>query len=179
MVLVDQHRGREAMPYDGRAVANAILDIADGRDVHLTHMAVHKLAFYAHGWRMVDRDEPLIRQSFEAWEHGPVLRQVWETLKTGRDKRVTRRATRFDPIAQRHEVVLPAIASEDLAFLESIVAAYGSVAGSELSAMTHAKGGPWDRVWNAADGKIIFGMRISHELIREHFLAVTQRGVLS
>ena len=60
------------MAYDGRAVANLLLDLADTLGLRLTHMAVHKIAFFAHGWRLADRNEPLIRQQFEAWNYGPV-----------------------------------------------------------------------------------------------------------
>jgi uncharacterized phage-associated protein len=163
------------MPYDARAVANAILDLADKRDMPLTHMALHKVAFYAHGWHLVRYGEPLISQSLEAWENGPVLRSVWETLKTPRDRPVKRRATRFDPIAQTTHVVEPDLNSSDREFLADILSTYGHIAGGELSEMTHAKGGPWDRVWNAPDGRVNLGMRISNEVIRTHFMAVTQR----
>lgn len=161
------------MPYDARAVANALLDLAERRSIALTHIALHKIAFYAHGWHLLQRGSPLIRQEFEAWEDGPVQRQVWETLKTGKHQAVRRRATRFDPIDQRHEEVPPNLAQEDLDFLDAVLASYGHIAGGELSEMTHAKGGPWDRVWNAPDGRVNLGMRISNQLICEHFLAVT------
>lgn len=163
------------MPYDGRAVANALLDIADERGIGLTHLALQKLCFYAHGWHLVKFGEPLVKQSFEAWENGPVLRQVWETLRTAKDKRVTRRATRFDHIGQTHEIVPPVVSLADRQFLEAIVSAYGHIAGAELSDMTHARGGPWDRVWNAPGGRVNLGMRISNEMIRDHFLTVTRR----
>ena len=167
------------MPYDARAVANALLDLADRRGLALTHMALHKVCFYAHGWYLVERGEPLIRQSFEAWENGPVLRQVWETIKTGKDKPVKRRATRYDPILQIHEVVQPQVQDDDLRFLNSMLSLYGHIVGSELSEMTHAKNGPWDRVWNAPEGKINLGMKISNSVIEDHFLSVTRKRAAS
>jgi uncharacterized phage-associated protein len=179
MLDQQQHRGGVAMPYDARAVANTILDIAAEQAVVLTHMALHKVCFYAHGWHLVRYGTPLIQQSFEAWENGPVLRSVWETLKTGRDKPVKRRATRYDPILNTHKLVDAMVSREDRLFLESIVASYGHIAGNELSEMTHAKGGPWDRVWNAPGGRVNLGMRIANDVIRDHFAAVTRKMVPS
>ena len=41
-----------AMSYDCRAIANAVLDLGDQLKLRLTHMAVHKVMYYAHGWHL-------------------------------------------------------------------------------------------------------------------------------
>jgi uncharacterized phage-associated protein len=155
--------------YDARAVANALLDLADERGLPLTHMALHKIIYYAHGWHLAKQGHPFVRQEFEAWKDGPVLRPIWEALRTSGSQPVTIRATRFDPVSQSREVVPPDLMEEDRTFLRDILAAYGHLHAFELSEMTHAPGGPWDRVWNAPDGRITLGMRISHDAVRQHF----------
>lgn len=157
------------MPYDCRAIANAILDLGDQAGLRLTHMALHKVMYYAHGWHLAKHDLPLIRQEFEAWKEGPVQRLVWDCLKSSRASPIRDRATKFDLVTRIASVVREKIEPADLEFLREIVAGYGHLHAFELSEMTHEPGGPWDRVWNAPGGRISLGMRIPNAAIREHF----------
>lgn len=172
-IPANERRGVPPMPYDARAVANVVLDLAEERGLTLTHMAVHKVVFYAHGWHLVETGQPFVKQPFEAWKYGPVLRCVWESLKVAGEDPVTERAAKFDLFDQRWIVVPAQVSSEHREFLGRIVAAYGHIHAFELSAMTHAPGGPWDSVYNARDGRVNLGMRIADSEIREHFHRVT------
>lgn len=164
------------MPYDARAVANTILDLAEDEGLQLTHMAVHKIAFYAHAWRLTESGEPLIVQPFEAWQHGPVLRCVWDTLKAAGDKPVVTRAAKLD-LVQGEWAVVPAISDQqDREFLRRMTRFYGTLHAFELSDMTHAKGGPWDLVYNEGRGRVNLGMKIENAAIQAHFRKVTSSG---
>jgi uncharacterized phage-associated protein len=157
------------MASDCRAVANAILDIGDQLGLPLTHMAVHKIMYYAHGWHLAKHDGPLISQEFEAWKNGPVQRLVWDCLKPSGHSPVTLRVTRFDLVRRVSAVVREKIAEDQREFLSEVITGYGHLHAFELSEMTHEAGGPWDRVWNAPNGRISLGMRIPHTSIRDHF----------
>lgn len=157
------------MPYDCRAIANAILDLSDQLRLQLTHMAVHKIMYYAHGWQLANSDTPLVRQEFEAWKDGPVQRLVWESLKVSGSSPVTCRATKFDLVTRRFDEVYENIKSDDLEFLQTIVCGYGNLHAFELSEMTHELGGPWDMVRNASKGRVSLGMFIPNSTIRDHF----------
>ena len=157
------------MSYDCRAIANAVLDLGDQLKLRLTHMAVHKVMYYAHGWHLAQYDAPFIEQEFEAWKDGPVQRLVWEALKISGSSPVACRATRFDLVTRCASVVRQEIESEQLHFLREIVSGYGTLHAFELSEMTHERDGPWDRVWNAPKGQISLGMRIPNPSIRAHF----------
>lgn len=165
------------MAYDGRAVANLLLDLADEMGLSLTHMAVHKVIFFAHGWRLAARREPLIRQSFEAWECGPIIRSVYDALKSAGRARITTRAHGFDPVERTPFLVTAEFPAEDRAFLRAILAAYGRLSATTLSDITHRRGGAWDRVWDAPDGKVTLGMCIANDAIRDDFLVVRSVGV--
>lgn len=47
----------------------------------LNHMKLQKLIYYIDAWHLVFFYEPLINENFEAWVHGPVVREVWDFLK--------------------------------------------------------------------------------------------------
>jgi uncharacterized phage-associated protein len=158
------------MAYDARALANLLLDLADDLGLRLTHMAIHKIIFYAHGWYLAETNEPLVRQAFEAWDYGPVLKPVYEALRPSGKKPVAIRATHFDPVSGNTRVVSANFASSDVSFVRNVLRAYGHLDALELSHLTHRSGSPWDQVWNAPGGKITLGMTISNDAIREDFL---------
>jgi uncharacterized phage-associated protein len=134
-------------------------------------MALHKIAYFAHGWRLAETGEPMIQQQFEAWNYGPVLRSVYDAFKSAGRAKITTRARGFDPVARMPFIVQAKFLPEDRAFLRAILAAYGRYSAERLSGLTHLPGGAWDRVWNAQEGRITLGMRIPDEAIRGDFLA--------
>jgi uncharacterized phage-associated protein len=163
------------LAYDARAVANTVLDLAEEEALCLTHMAVHKVLFYAHAWHLAEHDRPLVKQPFEAWQHGPVLRCVWDTLKVNGSSPVRTRATRHDLVTDQCLVVPGIDDGADREFLRGIVRAYGHLHAFELSDMTHEAGGAWDRVFNDPLRRVNLGMRIDNTAIKQHFHAVTVR----
>lgn len=164
------------MSHDCRAVANALLDEADRLQIPLTHMAVHKLMYYANGWLLADRDEPLVTQEFEAWKDGPVQRLVYDCLKAAGASPVRARATRFDLVLRTTTIVRDNLSNIEMKFLKDIILGYGTLHAFELSKMTHVKNSPWDLIWNASNGQIHIGMTISHREIRNYFLNISHRN---
>jgi uncharacterized phage-associated protein len=158
------------MAYDAHEVANAILDIGDELHLGLTNMAVQKIAYFAHGWYLAENGQPLVKQEFEAWRNGPVLRGVWEALRASGSAPVAFRSRKLDPMTGELYEVKPNLTEADLAFVRRIVRMYGSRGAFELSEITHRPGSPWDAVWNAPAGQVTPGMIIRHDAVRAYFL---------
>lgn len=164
------------MAHDSRAVANFILDYAETQGRRLTLMALLKVLYFAHGWHLAQFGTPLIRNAFEAWQYGPVVRIVYDCFRTHGRKLIDGRATRFDPITGKREVVSYALTDADATLLRNSFSLYGGLDAFTLSNLTHEPGSPWDRVWNATGGRVTLGMRIPDEFIREHFLSSRPPG---
>ena len=158
------------MAYDARALANLLLDWAEDLRFPLTHMALHKILFYANGWFLAEHNMPLVKQPFEAWEHGPVLRSLYKAFQGAGKKPVTERVYYFNPVTNETTALIADILPADSVFLHNILRAYGHVDALELSKMTHRKGSPWDQMWNSTTGRISLGMTISDDSIRQDFL---------
>lgn len=155
--------------HDARAVANFLLDRADEMNVALTNMEILKHIYFAHGWHLVAFGKPLITNRIEAWQYGPVIRAVYDSFKNFDSAPITSRATLTDWATG--EVV---IAESDLTegaevLITSTLAYYSGYRAFELSEMTHAPGGAWDRVWNAGDGRVRMNMEITNSMIRNDF----------
>lgn len=155
--------------FDGRALANAILDTAEEHGIPMTNMAVLKTIYFCHGWSLAGVAELLCSSTFEAWEYGPVVPVVYHQFR------------RFGatPIKDRCQRICLETGS-DLPFSYSLTASqseqlhrfvefYGSKPALHLSDMTHEPGGAWDLVWSGANARP--GMRISNEVIKADFLS--------
>ena len=91
----------------------------------------------------------------EAWKYGPVIPDVYHSLKRyGRDlvtQPIGHFGSDFDDI------------EEDL--IQQVFDIYKPFSGIELSQMTHAEGTPWSVTWHRYGRNSI----IPNELIEEHF----------
>lgn len=179
MQTFETNRDGGRAPYDARAVANYVLDLADGNGVVLTQMSLLKLLYFAHGWHLAKCGEPLVRQDFEAWELGPVIKIVRDEFSRFGDQAITSRATSFDLRKGRRTVAYATIADEDKRLIETIFAAYHGYSAWQLSELTHEIGSPWDRLWNCQMPVGRLALRIKNEDIRNHFSEISRRIALS
>lgn len=156
------------MTYDGRAVANFVLDQCDAAGVAVSHLALQKIVYFCHVWSLIELGQPLVRQSFEAWEHGPVLQYLYREFKGFGSAPVRGRAGQIDPRNGQQVVVSYDFAEPTRELLTKVVAIYSRFSASTLRELSHAPGGPWDQVWHHG-GKINPGMRIDNRDIEQFY----------
>lgn len=155
--------------YDARAIANYFLDRAEDRGVDLSIMTLLKVLFFAHAWYLAKEDKPLIAQPFEAWEHGPVSRVVYDQFKNSGKSPITKRAVSFDVNRSSFCTTPYSLEPETETFLNHIFDYYSQFHPYRLSDLTHEVGSPWDIVWSAAATRAVPGMYIPNELIAAWF----------
>lgn len=156
------------MVYDGRAVANFVLDYCDGHGRKVTNLALQKIVYFCHVWSLIELDKPLVKHSFEAWQHGPVLQYLYHEFKTCDAEPISFRARKINTQNGKREVVTYAFEPEVQSFLEGIVEFYSRMDGIYLRNLSHVKGGPWDKVWHH-DEAINPGMRIEDGEIKKFY----------
>jgi uncharacterized phage-associated protein len=118
----------------------------------ITHQKLHKLLYYAQGWALALRGEPLFDEDFEAWANGPVVRTVWDHFgDVGAEALPTQRVTRR-------------VASEDAALLSSVLEEYGIYSAKKLRDMTNDEP-PWREARNGGHGVAA----IPKALVKRHF----------
>lgn len=154
--------------YDVRAVANFVLDIASSRGRDITNMALNKIVYFVHCDYLVEKSVPLVGAKIEAWEHGPVFREVYHEFKRWSDAPIKSHAKRIDPETGESICAKLEVDIEEERYLEVIVARYLHFSAAQLRAISHRTGGPWAIVWGH-DGRANPGMRISNELILAHY----------
>jgi uncharacterized phage-associated protein len=128
------------MSYDARAVANYFLDLAANEGRSLDPMGIEKLVYFAHGWHLAIFESPLVPQPVEAWQYGPVFRDLYQSFKEFGTSWIKRPAM-ANGVAPRIEN------SEDTketrALLNRVWNIYKNYSSIQLSNLTHLPDSPW------------------------------------
>ena len=155
--------------YDAREVANFFLDYAEELGVNITNMSLLKVIYYAHGWHLYNFKKPLVKNTFEAWTHGPVIRVVYDSFKDFVNKPIKSRATKFDANKNDYVVAIGHFEKPVSDFLKNIFDIYGTIDAFRLSEMTHESGGPWDIIMKKSKDEVCLQLKIPDTLIEHHF----------
>lgn len=145
------------MAYSARQVANRLLTLSAGRGKALSLMQILKLVYFAHGWCLALRNEPLISEPIVAWKHGPVIESLYFDFRRGQGI--------WDLVPLPPEPEARPIGERDDKLLGQILDTYGDEDAFMLSYLTHLPDGPWDKVYREGT----HGAIIPNSLIREHF----------
>ncbi len=97
----------------------------------MPHKKLQKLCYYAVSWHYALYDGKFVENdSFEAWVHGPVSREIWQEYKD----------YGWAPIPK--EIEVPHFDDDTEEFLEIVYATYGEFSGHQLEMLTHDED-PW------------------------------------
>lgn len=116
----------------------------------LSNLKLQKLVYYAQGFHLALYDRPLFAQRIEAWQHGPVVPELYHALKKFGSA----------PVQIDGEVDLRAFEPEVRELLDEVYSVYGQYSAFRLRSITHQEP-PWQQT---PDGGVI-----SHELMRDYF----------
>lgn len=156
------------MTYDGRAIANFVLDFCAEKNRSITNLALQKIIYFCHVWTLMEFNRPLVKQGFEAWPLGPVLQHVYREFKEFDKHPIDKRAIRLDRFTGQ-AVVAEYNFDDDLrSLLCRVVDFYSQLRAGDLVELSHVVGGPWDQVWNHS-ATINPGMIIKDDLIASFY----------
>ena len=149
------------MTHDARSVANEIIRRAQAEGIRVTPMKVLKLTYFCQAWMLGLYGRPIFRQPIEAWMFGPVVADVYHSLKKYGGFPID------TPIRNVHEQSYNGY-EENL--IEQVWRKYRHISGIELSALTHREGTPWFRIRQRRAGVVI-----PISLIREHYESIVRK----
>ncbi|BDI29436.1 hypothetical protein CCAX7_14870 [Capsulimonas corticalis] len=167
------------MAYETEAVANYILELANIENKPISPMKLHKLLYFAHGWHLAITGQPLLDESIEAWNYGPVVHTIYQEFKEFGNSPITTFATVFKKGSRTgFEVAkLPEGAEYELArkILKRVWDVYKDYTALQLSSMTHEKGTPWSQVVGKFKGRVPLRTEIDDTLIKEYFKTIASK----
>lgn len=121
----------------------------------LTPLKLQKVLYYAQGWSFVWDDKPLFPEEFEAWQYGPVNREVYDNFKVYKGQEIP-----------DYEGQIPlSAASDELETIKSVWEEYGAETAGSLVNMTHTEA-PWIEAYRT--GKIISNHSIQNFFVKNY-----------
>ncbi|MDR0510371.1 MAG: DUF4065 domain-containing protein [Rikenellaceae bacterium] len=138
-------------------VAKAILRLSepDKGDI-VSNLKLQKLLYYVQGFSLVILGEPMFEEEIEAWEYGPVVRDVYCEFKP-------LGAAAIIPDA---ELDAGFLSDEQFHLIKEVYEVYGQFSALRLMHMTHEEP-PWKTTYRNGANSII-----SHESMRAYFSGV-------
>src|SRR5258705_3438157 len=108
------------MSYDVRAIANFVLDLADERGRAVSNLSINKIVYFLHANYLARFDRPLVPAKIDAWNYGPVLRELYREFKKFDDRPISGRAYRISPETGTKELCQCNLPEEERKFLEEL-----------------------------------------------------------
>lgn len=107
----------------------------------MSHLKLQKLLFYCDAYHLAYLEEEVIPETFEAWVHGPVCREVYNSL---RDNSILHADLGFDAKSDTDPdaIIKGVLNSSQLELIHSVLKSLHSWTGLELEAATHLEW-PW------------------------------------
>lgn len=137
-------------------VANFFIDVTDtDYDDGMTNFRLNKLMYFAQAYSLVRTGKPLFSERIEAWEHGPVIRPVYDTFK--------KYGKNIIP-ATVGEYSEDCFSDEEIEILTDTMVRFGKYSTNRLYGMTHKPGAPWDKVFVKNMNNLI-----TNESIQEYY----------
>lgn len=93
---------------------------------------LQKLLYYAQGCYLAMKDKPLFNENILAWEHGPVVNEVYQEYKQNGS----------NPIVFDEPYDIKKVDNETRAILEEVFDVFGQYSAWKLREMTHEEA-PW------------------------------------
>ncbi len=138
-------------------VAAYLLSLADKDGIGLSPLKLIKLVYMCEGWSLALRGKPLIRESIEAWQYGPVIAELYSKIRHFRASPVSLSGDEDDILS-----------TDQQELVNSVYRAYNHLSGMQLSDLTHQAGTPWSQIWDKHNRKQI----IPRDMITDHFTAL-------
>ena len=150
--------------YSIKELANWVLDYADSKGVPPTNMALNKLVYFAYEHALKSRGRKLSNAKIEAWEHGPVFREIYSAFKKFGSDPIVDRASKYNTGTNSVETVVPDLAPDDEALMIEAIDPLVRLPAFILRELSHDSAGAWSVVWNHQTSSNP-GMHISDDII--------------
>ena len=164
-------------PYSPKSIANGLLQRAFNAKHPTSQLKLQKLSFLSHGYYLAFTDVPLINELFEAWDYGPVCRDLYQEFREFGREPITRLATDVDWDTSS-VLPVPEPADDPVAskVMDYVTKTYGNVSPFALSELSHKEGWAWDRA-RKSDKFKLKNIDISNDYIKEDFLPFIKKKV--
>ena len=97
----------------------------------LSGYQLQKLLYYSQAWCLVTQDRPLFDEAVRAWDHGPVVCDVF-----------SEHARKYTVVQSDMSGRPDDLSAEDVAVVDAVLDSYGSMSGDSIEDLSHHEA-PW------------------------------------
>lgn len=105
----------------------------------MSHLKLQKLLYYIDAYHLAYFDKPVVEENFEAWVHGPVCREVYNSL---RDKSLLYAELGFDNETNPTATIESELTQDQITLINDVLSELSQWTGFQLESATH-KELPW------------------------------------
>lgn len=145
-------------------IASRFIQLGIDSNKPVTPLKLQKILYLAHGIHLAEYGKPLINESIQAWEYGPVIPVVYHAYKGWGNTPITQPSEIGIFIGGRFATGIDMLNEETESTVKIAWEVSKDMSGIQLSSWSHAPGSPWSKNYN---GKV--NQSISDESITEYF----------
>ena len=140
---------------DARNIAKALITVSNNRNIPIDQLKLQKLLYFAQALSLVRNNRPLFSNHIYAWDHGPVVKPVWEIYNGYESRNI--------PPEETINLETLNLSKKEIKVIEDITETMKRYTGIQLREITH-KHGPWKETYQNGKNKTI-----SNKTIREYY----------
>jgi uncharacterized phage-associated protein len=122
----------------------------------ITHLKLQKLLYFAQAWYLANKGKPLFAAKFQAWAHGPVVREIYDRFK----------GQGWAGLEAPEQP--PKLGKATVDYLEQVFGIYGKFGAKHLEELTHQHA-PWVEARGGIDPAARCETVISEESMRDYY----------
>jgi uncharacterized phage-associated protein len=115
-------------------IADFFIGFANETGSLITNLKLQKLVYYAQAWSLGLNNKELFPEEFEAWVHGPVLRDLYNKYKENKWGPINKNV-KLDDVKKK-------LGASDLKLLQEVADIYFELDAYKLEKLTHLEE-PW------------------------------------
>lgn len=125
-------------------LAHIITHFVNQKGDSVSHKKLQKLLYYVEAWHLVNFDDEILDENFEAWVHGPVIPELYQKLKEFGYNNLRVINEEYDTIDDEISAIIEKnnLTRVQLDLIEGVLNRYGSLTSFELELLSHSEA-PW------------------------------------
>jgi len=134
----------------------------------MSHLKLQKLIYYVEAYHLAYFEESIIEEDFEAWVHGPVVREVWDNYKNFDSPLFDSLELSKDEARKIIKKIESILTEDQLDLINDVFRALGEKSSYELERLTHEEK-PWREARNGLPGDKNSSNKISKDTMKNFY----------
>lgn len=157
--------------YSALVIASKFIDLGIQKGYPVNPMKLQKMVYFAHGLNLAKNNKPLINDEVQAWDYGPVIPNIYHTLKEFGNADILKNPIRVGINIGNTFKSQDVLDDESESIIQLAFEITKNMSAIQLSNWSHADGSAWQKTFDGSHNKTI-----KNDDIKDYFLQVMNNG---